>query len=379
MDTNGEAVSGLSRQGRLLRAVAAWADAMRARGQVATDSTRVPLVELDRLRQEGALIAVLPRGDGGPGFGTEPEGAEGLLALLRLVGRANLSLGRIVEGHVNAVQLVLRHGTVEQAAATARDVLDGHLYAIWNTEAPPGVRRNDRSSLTGRKSHCSAAGVATRGLITVDQHCRGGQLLVTRLRPGERTGPMEGTLHGMRATQSGWIDFEGYEPADDDWIGQPGDYLREPVFSAGAWRALAVILGGLEALVDETCHQLRDRRRDGDAHQRARVAEALIAQETARLWVRACARLADGSDYTVPGLAEYVNLARRAVEAACLKALHLAQRCIGLAAFLDSNPLEPLMRDLATYLRQPAMDAGLDEAAAHFMVHPMPLSDPLPE
>ena len=123
---------------------------------------------------------------------------------------------------------------------------------------------------------------------------------------------------------------------------------------------------------------MRDRHRDENAHQRARAAHALIAQETARLWVRECAGKADGTDYTAPGIAEFVNLARRAVEVACLDTLQLAQRAIGIAAFLDSNPIEPLMRDLATYLRQPAMDEGLDEAAAYFMVNA--LSDPmLPE
>jgi hypothetical protein len=39
---------------------------------------------------------------------------------------------------------------------------------------------------------------------------------------------------------------------------------------------------------------------------------------------------------------------------------------------VDSNPIEPLMRDLATYLRQPAIDEGLDEAAAYFMTEKLP-------
>lgn len=367
MDLIEPAIVASSRQSQLLRALAEDADLLAAEPSDA-------LQGLDALRRHGALIAVLPRERGGLGLGTEPQGADGLFALLRLVGHANLSLGRILEGHVNAVQLVLRLGDARQAAVAARDVLDGHLFAIWNTEAPPGVRRDGASRLTGRKSHCSAAGVATRGLITVDQHERGGQLLLTRLRPGERAGPLRGTLHGMRATRSGWVDFDAYAPDPEDWIGQPGDYLREPIFSAGAWRTLAAILGGLEALVEQFSDQLRRRHRDGNPHQRARVAEALIARHTAHLWVRECARAADGSDYTAPGLAEFVNFARRAVEAACLDALRLAQRGLGLAAFIDSNPIEPLMRDLATYLRQPAMDEALDEAAAYFMSDPSSLS-----
>ncbi len=43
----------------------------------------------------------------------------------------------------------------------------------------------------------------------------------------------------------------------------------------------------------------------------------------------------------------------------------LAQRSIGLAGFLESHPLERLMRDLATYLRQPAPDFALTGMAAH--------------
>ena len=357
---------------QLVQAVAALSDTMRARRPETRQAAVVPLEDLDHLRRIGLLRAVLPRCLGGFGFGTEPAGAEGLSTVLRLIGRGDLSLGRIFEGHVNAVQLVLRYGNERQVDAAARDVRDGHLHAIWNTEIPPGVRRVGQAWLSGRKSHCSAAGVATRGVITVDQHLDGGQLLLTRIQPGERSGPVSGLLHGMRATQTGWVDFECYVPGEDDWIGQPGDYLREPVFSAGAWRTLAVLLGGLEALVGEVNRQLAARGRDGDPHQRARVAKATIARETAYLWVSVCARLADGGDYATAGVAEYVNLARGAVEAACLDTLRLTQRSLGLAAFVDSNPVEPLMRDLATYLRQPALDEALDEAAAYFMVSDMP-------
>ena len=60
-----------------------------------------------------------------------------------------------------------------------------------------------------------------------------------------------------------------------------------------------------------------------------------------------------------------MNLARIAVEHACLDAIRHAQRAIGLGAFLTTNPLERLVRDLSTYLRQPAPDAVLTEAAQH--------------
>ncbi len=61
----------------------------------------------------------------------------------------------------------------------------------------------------------------------------------------------------------------------------------------------------------------------------------------------------------------YVNLARIAVENACFELMRHAQRGLGLAALLQPNPVERLLRDLATYLRQPAPDLVLTEAAQH--------------
>jgi hypothetical protein len=68
------------------------------------------------LRSIGLLAAPLPPGLGGCGLGTVPEGAAPLCAALRLIGRASLPLGRLYEGHVNALRLVLRHGSPRPTA-----------------------------------------------------------------------------------------------------------------------------------------------------------------------------------------------------------------------------------------------------------------------
>jgi hypothetical protein len=67
-----------------------------------------------------------------------------------------------------------------------------------------------------------------------------------------------------------------------------------------------------------------------------------------------------------------VNLARIAIELGCVDAIAAIQRSLGLAAFVQANPVERLCRDLATYLRQPAPDEALDESAAYFMTHDLP-------
>ena len=65
-----------------------------------------------------------------------------------------------------------------------------------------------------------------------------------------------------------------------------------------------------------------------------------------------------------------VNLARIAAEAAGFEAMRHAQRALGLSALLRPNPVERHLRDLATYLRQPAADAVLTEAAQHALQAP---------
>ena len=51
----------------------------------------------------------------------------------------------------------------------------------------------------------------------------------------------------------------------------------------------------------------------------------------------------------------------------------LVQRSLGLAAFRRGSLVELLLRDLPTYLRQPAPDETLAEAAAYFMQHDFPV------
>ncbi len=348
---------------------------MRANAAVLDRCPAFPVADIALLRQCGVLRAPVPVDYGGLGLGTAPEGADALFALLRLIGSGSLAVGRIVEGHINAIQLICGYGDAAQVAQAASDIAAGHLFAIWNTEPSPGVRLRTDGRLTGRKIHCSAVGSATRAVITVD-HPKRSRMLLVSLIPDERATPMAGGLHGMRATQSGAVDFADYTPDASAWIGQEGDYLREPCFSGGAWRTLAVITGGIDALVEALCQQLRARGREADPHQAARIAQALIDQESAVLWTRQAARVAEGGTHAAADAAGYVNLARRAVEAACLDAIQIVERSLGLAAFVDTNPVERLLRDLATYMRQPAMDEALIEAAAHFVGRGLPQDRP---
>ncbi len=355
----------------LLARMAALVPAWQERAATLDATAAFPVAELADLHAIGAHLAPLPRRFGGLGLGTEPDGALALLELLRLIGRANLAVGRVFEGHVNALKLLAAYGAEGQLRRAAKDAEAGHLFAIWNTEPAEGLRL-DAGALRGRKLFCSAAGYATRALVTARDADGGSRLVLAELQPGERVGAERAHLQGMRACGTGSMEFDGLAVPEDALVGQAGDYLRQPEFSAGAWRTSAVTLGGLQALVAEARAQLVRRDRHGNPHQSSRIGLALIAQETASLWMRKAAVVAEGGTAAPEDVAGYVNLARIAVEAACLEAMRVTQRSLGLSCFMQGNPVERLLRDLATYLRQPAPDETLDEAARHFMRRELP-------
>ena len=181
----------------------------------------------------------------------------------------------------------------------------------------------------------------------------------------------------MRASATGAVDFSGVEIKPIEIVGCEGDYERQPWFSAGAWRFAAVQLGGMERLFDLLRRHLQETNRGKDPHQAARLGQAAMALETAKLWVTRAATIAEAplGSRAPEQLVAYVNLARLAVEAVALDLMQLVQRSVGLQAFLRPNPIERISRDLATYLRQPGPDRALTDAAAWILGQPVGVQD----
>ncbi len=78
-----------------------------------------PAEDVADLARAGLLAAPVPAAEGGAGLGQEP-GAADLAAVLRLVGLGSLALGRLYEGHVNALQLVARYAAPADRHACSR-------------------------------------------------------------------------------------------------------------------------------------------------------------------------------------------------------------------------------------------------------------------
>ncbi|WP_226163593.1 acyl-CoA dehydrogenase family protein [Hymenobacter terricola] len=328
-----------------------------------------PTQEFGWLQAAGLLTAVLPPALGGAGLDA-PAATLPLLQVLQHVGRGNLAVGRVYEGHVNALVLIQQLGSPAQVKQYAADARAGRLFGVWNTEDPAqGVHLealpNGRYRLRGAKTFASGAGHLARPLITgALPDGQGWQLFV--LPANHQPPALDRSFWrplGMRATASFRADLTGLEIGPEDLIGPPNAYYQQPAFSGGAIRFAAVQLGGAEALFEETRDFLRGLGRIDDPYQRQRLGEMAIGLESGRQWLRGAAGHAARAGATAPEGAEatvaYANMMRTAIEKICLDMLQLAERSVGARGLLQPLPFERLHRDLTHYLRQPAPDGTL--------------------
>lgn len=324
------------------------------------EAAQFPAEAVTLLARTGLLLAPVPMAFGGRGVGTSAAGGPVLLHTLRELGRAWLPLARVFEGHVNALRLIFLYGSETQrrhAAADARTC----LFAIWAAETRPV--RIEGSVLVGTKSFASGATVVTRPLVTAS-HDGAEHLVLVTLPPDHQRIVSKPDLLGMRGAGTAAIELDGLAATGEALIGGPGDYMRQPEISLGAWRALPGLLGGLLAVTDMVATHLRARGRDRDPLQLARFGQMLVACETASLWVDRVAAVAEADD-AGEDAATLVKLARHAVDQSCTLILDHARRAVGLASFVRPHPLDRLCRDIDTYRRQPALDEVLLEAARH--------------
>ena len=323
--------------------------------------------DVARLAAAGFLAAPLPRDAGGRGLGTSQEGALSALALLRRLGRANLSLARLFEGHVNAVKLVALYAGAATRETAFRAVRDGALLGVWGADDADHpvtmVPEGDGWRLTGAKRFASGLGLVRLAIVTAARpQFEPAQLLIVAVDEAQRADADAWTASGMRATLSGRYDFEGLAVTEGELVGQPGDFLREPHFEGGTWRYAAAHLGGAEALCAEMVDRLEAAGRAAHPIQEMRIADAVRACESARLWLEAAARRVEGPVDVPENAAAYALFAREATQNACLEVIRLTEDALGTAAYDRRSPVERMRRDLGLYLRQAAPDAKRSRA-----------------
>lgn len=295
----------------------------------------------------------------------DPANPDAHLRLLRLlyeVGRRDLPLGRLFEGHVDALQIVSRYGTDAQQEQAGRIVRNGGAFGVWNADQPGNGTALLKGRLTGAKTFASGAGILSHALVSVDA-AGGRQLLLLDL--AEVPPEIDRSwwrVTGMQRSETHVVNWRGERLPADALIGGPGDYVREPWFSGGAIRFAAVQAGGIAAVVDDTRDHLVAHGREGDPHQRVRLAELYRAAQSAADAVARAA--ACWSPEHVDSTLAHVAAARASVYAAGEAVLTQAAAAVGVQAMFADHPLARSLRDLDVYLRQPGPDAQRDRVGA---------------
>ena len=328
-----------------------------------------PLRELERLREIGLLMAPLPREDGGLGLGMEARNQGTLLRLFAAVGGADLAIGRLYEGHVNGLLMVMRYGTREQVKRLARDCRAGMLSGVWNTGGEELLRLHPEDGGTfrfeGVKTFATGAVFVRRPIVTAEITGQGWQMAMPRMETlNAKIDRSFWHPMGMESSESFGIDLTGERVGAEDLIGGPGDFYRDPLFRGGAIRFAAVQAGAvlrLHVLFTAWLHKMR---RGDDPYQVARLGEIAMLAQQAALWVEKAAAVAEECmfrDETVwaDRMVGCANMTRLAMERIATRTMQLVTEGVGARGLLQPARFERVIRDLTMYLRQPAPDQTL--------------------
>ncbi len=288
-----------------------------------------------------------------------PAQARALMRRMAVAGRADVAFGRILDGHVNAVQLVRRYG---DGALLGRVLAGGGILGVWNSDLPGDGLCRAGDGWAGGKNFASGAGFVTHPLVTTDAN----DPAATRMWLVDMTAANPAIDRdwwdpiGMSRSETHIVDFTSSDPAAFTAIGGPGEYQRQPAFSGGALRFVAVQAGAVHALFDHVRDHLIATDRTGHPHQSHRLARLFVLADAGYALLDATAAHWNDPDTLLPRVAA----ARGAIEDIATEALAIAQASVGVQGMLRRHPLSAVIADLSVYLRQPNPDGARSAAGA---------------
>ncbi|MEW2168136.1 acyl-CoA dehydrogenase family protein [Streptomyces sp. NPDC007084] len=274
-------------------------------------------------------------------------------AVLLALGRRDLSLARLAEGHLDAAAILHELGHPVPAP--------GERWGVWAARPPgPGTHatRTDRGwTLSGVKPYCSGAHACTHALVSADAE-DGYRLFAVDLdHPGAR--PVEGTWPaiGMAGSDSLEMSFTDV-PAQA--VGEVDGYLERPGFQHGGIGVAACWLGGAHAVAAP----LYERGAAGrlNAHAAAHLGAVDVLLTTADTVLRRAGEDIDDDPLDARGEARLRSLRVRALaEKVCTEVLDHVGRATGAGPLCHDERHARAVADLTVYIRQHHAEANLAE------------------
>lgn len=266
-------------------------------------------------------------------------------AFLSEVGAVDLSLARIVEGHVDATAILAQAGRTPTPDA---------LYGVWAADVPGATIHANRTSrgwtLHGTRRFASGGARLDRALVTA--HADDGLRLFDVAVDGPHLTAKAGTWEavGMANTDSVDVVLDGLAVTEDAAIGGPGFYLERPGFWYGAIGVAACWYGGALACL----RMLVARLRSGPANEHQRAHLGAVAATCASMQYQLVVGAdAIDADRGVSGALQLRALVvRQLVEAGCQEVLTRTGRAGGTSPLVFDRAHARRAADLVVYLRQ---------------------------
>lgn len=297
-----------------------------------------------------ALRGAMRRLAAGPDWATLTW-SELMEALLGL-GRTDIGLARLVEGHVDAVRIADQAGT---------EIEPGALYGVWASRSgATGVRAEAADSeliVNGTLRFASGAGVIDRALVPVwidDDH----HLLVDLDTAGLPVDTSGWQTAAMTVSHTHTVAVHDHHLARRTVLGGPDFYLDRPGFFPGGIGVAAVWAGGISRVLDALLDWLGDRRTPAVDLRLGRIA---VQRALATSAVREGGRQLDSvlAGPTTPSRGELQHLStlvRAGVGAAVHAALDDARTLAGPVGLAFDAGLTHAIADLDLYVRQQNTD-----------------------
>jgi alkylation response protein AidB-like acyl-CoA dehydrogenase len=301
-----------------------------------------------------------------PGRVRPPAATE--LELVRRVARADGSVGRIFDGHLNAVERLLVQAPAQLREQELVAVRAGRLRAgVWGGDPRPGegppatvVTVAGEEVLRGVKTFCSGAGGLDRALILARDPGGGPPLAVwvdVRDRTHVEVDEDWYRAHGLRASVSHRVVF--HDAPVIARFGAPGALGEQPWFARDALRTASTWAGMADAAAEAVLTELSERPGRGPIEGLA-SGRVMTAQRTISLWIEAGGRAMDSR----ADLAAVALHARVAVADQCGALLAEAARACGSWPFARGTTLDRCRRDLEIFLLQHRLDPLLAKAGS---------------
>jgi alkylation response protein AidB-like acyl-CoA dehydrogenase len=369
LDLNGEQQDLINRVGLLAR------EKFAERAAEYDHTATFPAEDFDDLFRAGLHAPVVPKEYGGHGLGPYTGDVFTLWMMTKEIARADLSLARCWEGHVNSLVLLDGMSREEQKARWFKGVVErGEKWVAWSGE--PQARKPDEPVrfgtsvekvdggyiIDGNKAFATSATGAQWAILLVNTAGPGGvrhvdassadSVLMMACNLSDPSVEVDTSWWdpiGMRGTASHLVHFRNTFIPDEDLIGYPGQYLKEGWQTCFIPHYAATFLGAAEAAYDYAVNYITSQKKINDPYVQHHIGQMSVNVETGYLWLRHVARLWETGRYIEAQIAG--SRARHVVEHLAEDTVKHCIRACGARCLIRPSTLERVYRDLSFYVR----------------------------